>query len=36
MLVFVNHMIVPAVVLLGLAEPWLRLRERFAGGGKEE
>ncbi|MGH6718958.1 MAG: DUF2232 domain-containing protein [Alphaproteobacteria bacterium] len=36
MLVFVNQLTVPAVVLLGLAEPWLRLRERFAGGGKEE
>jgi hypothetical protein len=36
-LVFVYQVAVPAVVLLGLVEPWLRLRQRLApGGGREE
>jgi hypothetical protein len=36
-LVFVAKFTVPAVLLLGFAEPWLRLRQRFApGGGREE
>lgn len=38
-LVLADQYVAPIVVLLGLAEPWLRLRERLApagGGGKEK
>ncbi|MEX2648280.1 MAG: DUF2232 domain-containing protein [Alphaproteobacteria bacterium] len=38
-LVLADQYVAPVIVLLGLAEPWLRLRERLApagGGGKEE
>lgn len=35
--VFVAKFAIPAVLLLGFAEPWLRLRQRFApDGGREE